>query len=313
LKVARRELEGQHRPGLGPFSRRAREVEDRAVRGLIAMLGAIGQKLLHDRAHRLGDPSLRRALVRKGRGLDDMRVNQLERVGRFEGQHAGEQLVERGAERVQVRARVDGAVHPARLLRGDVGQRPREGLHRRRRLDRLSPSGRNPEVDQADVPEFSVDEDILGLDIAVDDPPPVHLGERSGQKGSQVERGPDRQRALGQRAAERCISPLLEHQRKSLAIRLEADRPDDPRHLQGAEQRVLVPQPLQCPRGRCLVARELEHDLEAALFVHSPHDARLCACVQHLAEDVVHIPNIADGVEGVCKPVPDGDRRYDRV
>ena len=90
------------------------------------------------------------------------------RVAReHEGEHA--------AERVDVGAGVDALA--ADLLRRDVAERPDPAAGARRRGRRVEPLG-EPEVRQVDV-LAAADEDVLGLDVAVDDPARVRGVERA--------------------------------------------------------------------------------------------------------------------------------------
>ena len=112
---------------------------------------------LGERAGRLGQPE------------DDG----LERVAGFERVRSRDGLVERDAEGVEVRAAVE--LLALRLLRGDVGRRAEEeaGLGLHERTGRL----RDAEVHQERT-ALAVEDDVLGLDVAVDDPAGVAVLER---------------------------------------------------------------------------------------------------------------------------------------
>ena len=112
----------------------AAQVRREAGRALIAILGLLLQQLEHD----VGE-HLRHARVAVGRrhGLaGDMEVHHLERIGALVRQGSREQLVQRDAERVQIRAVVEAAVHSPRLLGRDVGER---AFERGRRLELPAP------------------------------------------------------------------------------------------------------------------------------------------------------------------------------
>ena len=64
----------------------------------------------------------------------DVAVHPLHRVGCGEWQRAREHLVERDAERVEVAAGVDRAVHASGLFGRHVGERAGDGLGRLGRL-----------------------------------------------------------------------------------------------------------------------------------------------------------------------------------
>ena len=94
-----------------------------------------------------------------------------------------EGLVENAAEREEVAAAVDGRA--PRLLRGQVAQRPQDeagtGRGRERRLLRAAPRERQllgqPEVQDLEA-AVAGEEEVLGLEVPVDDAPPVRRGER---------------------------------------------------------------------------------------------------------------------------------------
>ena len=66
--------------------------------------------------------------------LRDMAMDPFHRIGRAERQCAGEHLIERDAERIEVAAGIDRAVHPSGLFGGHVGERAGDGLGRLGRL-----------------------------------------------------------------------------------------------------------------------------------------------------------------------------------
>ncbi len=60
-----------------------------------------------------------------------MAVDHLQSITALEGQLAGEQLVQGDAQRVEIGAIIDRAVHTARLFRRDVGQGADQRIVRR--------------------------------------------------------------------------------------------------------------------------------------------------------------------------------------
>ncbi len=64
----------------------------------------------------------------------DVAVHPLHRIGGREGQRAGQHLVERDAERIEVAAGIDRAVHAPGLLGRHVGERAGDDLGRLGRL-----------------------------------------------------------------------------------------------------------------------------------------------------------------------------------
>ncbi|OQA95219.1 MAG: hypothetical protein BWY25_02496 [Chloroflexi bacterium ADurb.Bin222] len=89
----------------------------------------------------------------------------------------GERVVERGAQAVKVAARIGAVPLLAVLLRRRVFRRPHTSHHRARlRIIRI------PELDQTEIHEHGspvgLQDDILGLDVAVDDALRVAVRER---------------------------------------------------------------------------------------------------------------------------------------
>ena len=108
-----------------------------------------------------------------------------------EGEHARAGAEERHAQRVDVGAAVQGL--PARLFRGEVLRRAHD--HVRAGLFHVAAHGaRDPEIGDDRVAVL-VEEDVVGLDVAVDHPFPV----REGERGGDVHAEPDEQR-LGEGA-----------------------------------------------------------------------------------------------------------------
>ena len=120
-------------PALGlPLSQAAPEVALEASRGLIAVLGRLGEQLHDDRRDGAGTSCSRspggtgcRAMWQCTHSIGSDAVN---------GQTAGQHFVQRDAERVEVAAGIDRPVHPAGLLRRHVGQCARDDLGRCGRL-----------------------------------------------------------------------------------------------------------------------------------------------------------------------------------
>jgi hypothetical protein len=91
---------------------------------------------------------------------------------------AHQQLVRENAERVDVRPVIGRGIAP-RLLRGHVGRGPDDHA----RDGQLRIAGAAQRFRYAEVGEEHVvvaDHDVLGLDVAVDYPTPVGVGQRPG-------------------------------------------------------------------------------------------------------------------------------------
>ena len=90
-------------------------------------------------------------------------------IVRLEGEPAGEHLIERDAEGVEIGAVVDRPVHPPRLLRRHVGQRALDEPGRLRGRLLAGQAGGEPEVGDLHLAGGGVDEDVVGLEVPVDD------------------------------------------------------------------------------------------------------------------------------------------------
>ena len=91
-----------------------------AGRGLIAVLRRLGEQLQDDRRDRAGD--LLAALGGRHRLSGDVAVHPLHRLGRREGETAGEHFVQRDAQGIEVAARIDRPIHAPGLFGGHVGE-----------------------------------------------------------------------------------------------------------------------------------------------------------------------------------------------
>ena len=111
-----------------PIGKAAPQVALDAGRGLVALLGRLGEQLHDDRGDRVRD-SLQ-PLAGRERLSRDMAVDPLHGIGRGERQRAREHLIERDAERIEVAARIDRAVHPSGLFGRHVGERAGDGFGR---------------------------------------------------------------------------------------------------------------------------------------------------------------------------------------
>ena len=99
---------------------------------LVAVLGGLGHELQHDG----GELGRHRAhsLARRNRSPRDVAVHPLHRIAGGEGEGSGEHFEEGDSQRIEVAARIDGAVHPPGLFRRHVGERAGDHLRRRGRL-----------------------------------------------------------------------------------------------------------------------------------------------------------------------------------
>ena len=280
----RRRAERRHRVGQAGPPRGRILVEHAEDRGL-----DLGRALLAA----LADPR-RRAL--------DVRLHHRER-GAGEQRHAGQQLVEHRAERVLVRRARDLAA--AALLGAHVGGRPHQGAGQRpaRPLGRLG----DPEVGDDRVALF-VDQDVAGLDVAMDHPRAMSVGERGAHL---VQDRPDDRQRQPARALHHVLerAPLhVPHHEEVEAFRLphRVDR-HDVRMMQLGDGDGLVLEALDHPFAQEQAGR---HDLDGHLAVERDlvreEDGRHPASAE-LAADL----ELAEG--GAPQPLDDVGHRRGRV
>ncbi len=146
------------------------EVGGEPLRGLVAVIGILRQELVDDgREHRT---DCRPEVVGVGRGLGEMLPHQLADVVGLEGGAPGRAVKQEPTEGIEVAPTVDRPFQHAGLLGGCVDDGPerallcplREHVARKPEVDDLRPSGRMPDH-------------VGGLDVAMDEPPVMHLGE----------------------------------------------------------------------------------------------------------------------------------------
>ena len=213
-------------PALGlPLSQAAPEVALEASRGLIAVLGGLGEQLHDDRRDGAGD--LRQPLGRRRRPPRDVAVHPFHRLGRREGQTAGQHFVQRDAERVEVAARIDRSIHPPGLFGRHVGQCARDELGRGGRLALARQARRDAKAQEPDLAGRPVDEHMGRLDILVDQAPPVELAQRDREPDGDAQPLRYRQWAI-QEARERLTPRVGEDEHGPPLVRGEGERPDGP-------------------------------------------------------------------------------------
>ena len=224
-----------------PVRQAAPQVEFQPGGGLVAVLGGLGQQL-HDEA-RQRVRQARHAQVGRHRQLREMGVHQRGRVGDLEGRDAGQHLVERGAQRVQVAARVDRAVHAAGLLRCHVAQRAGDDVRRRRARLLARQRRSQAEAGEPGPRRGHVDEEVAGLDVLVDQAARMQLPERRGHADGHAQGRAHRPRPA--HAARQQLAPrVAQRERRVLGVEVEVDRPRGPAFVEPLAQRVLVAQAL---------------------------------------------------------------------
>ncbi len=190
-----------------PGAEIVRDVGDRAV-----PLGRVLPQAELDHMLQLG----RHVLGERRRGVVNDRVQRVDERGALERLMTCQELVEDRAEGEDVAALVDRA--SGHLLGRHVRRRAEDlPFLRQSQGRRVSADGRGEAVavdqlGQAEVDDLGValagDEDVVGLEVAVDDPRPVRLGQAVGDLGHHLDAPPQRQRGLDGLAQRRAVDEL---------------------------------------------------------------------------------------------------------
>ena len=227
-------------------------------------------------------------------------MHQPHRVSRREGQPPRHQLVERHSQRVQVRPVVHRAVHPPRLLRRDVRQRPLQHPrpHVRHHLARQLRG--DAEVNQLQRVRGRVVEDVRGVDVLVDDAPLMDAPERLGQPRRELQEEAQLQRPRGDEARQRPGAEVLQHERQAMPEALQCQGLDDARPPGLTRQPELIPQAGELLARRVLRVDELEHHPAAVRLSHRTVEQGVPALEEPLPEAVsrnhlaLHVPPSLD-------------------
>src|SRR5262249_34237220 len=111
-----------------PISEAALQIVLNAGRGLITVLSSLGEELHNDCGE--GRRKVLSPFGRRQRLSCNVTVHPLHWVRGGKWKRAGEHLVQRDAQRVEIAPVVDRAVHAARLLGSDVSERTADHLRR---------------------------------------------------------------------------------------------------------------------------------------------------------------------------------------
>ena len=185
---------------------------------------------------------------RRHRLSGDVAVDPFHRIGRAERQAAGEHLIERDAERIEVAAGVDRAVHPPGLFGRHVGQRAGDDLRRLGRLTLARQTRGDAEPGKPRPSVRAVHQDIGRLDVLVDEAALVRLAERGDNPDGETQEALHFHRSVDQ-SRKRFAAWILEQQRRSTTFAGKRQRPRGPSDVELVPQFVFVSEAIEDGRG----------------------------------------------------------------
>ena len=200
-------------------------------------------------------------------------MNPFHRIGRAERQTAGEHLIERDAERIEVAAGIDRAVHPPGLLGRHIGERAGDDLGRLGRLTLARQTRGDAEPGEPRPSVRAVHQDIGRLDVLVDEAALVRLAHGRGDADGEAQEA-SRLHRFAHEPLQRLAARILEQQRRSAAFAGKRERPRSPCGVELVPQFIFVGEALEDGRGRALRGgQHHQHGAEAAVAVRAPTSA----------------------------------------
>ena len=164
------------------------------------------------------------------------------RVGGRERQNPGEHFIQGDAERIEIAAGVDGAVHAAGLLGRDIGKGAGNALRRRGRLTLARQSRGDAKSGEPDI-AVGIDEHIRRFDVLVDKTAPMDLANDCRKVDGEPQEL-DQFESLVEKAIKGLAAIVLQHKRGRSAIAKQRQRPRSPVGIKIVGQRVFVLEPL---------------------------------------------------------------------
>jgi hypothetical protein len=225
-----------------PHVAAAQQVGFQPGRGLVALFRVLGQQLHDDHRQMHRD---RVDACARGLGLArDVAVNPFQRFARDERQRAGQHAVEHDAERIQVAARIDRAVHAAGLFRRHVGEGAGDDIDAGRGLVFAQVARSVAEAGQVRARGLVVDQDIARLDVLVDYAAFMHLPHGRRDQDGAIEKMRHRHRPP-EHGFQRRAAGIGQHQLRLAAFARQGDRQCGPGAVEAGAQGVLVRQPAE--------------------------------------------------------------------
>ena len=235
-----------------PFRQAAPKIGFQAGGSLVALLGVLGEELHNDGRQRLGDCG---AITGRCRLACNVAVDPLQRVGGGKRQRARKHLVQGDAQRVEIAAGVNRAIHAAGLFGRHVGEGAGNDLRRRGRLRLARQLGCNPESGQPDVAGV-VDEHVRRLDVLMNEAVPMDLAEccrqanSDAQDAGQIERLPLISKVPLKNQIQGLTARVREYEDRPPFVTSERQRLGCPRGIEFGCERVFVLEPPKTLRRR---------------------------------------------------------------
>ena len=262
VAVAMAQREGVDPGGLAPPLPARHQVGEHTAGALVAVLGVLGHEPHHQQGQQ--DRQAGRHLVRRGRVPRHVAVDPLRPVVGLERAPSREQLVERGAQRVEIGAVVEVAVHAAAAFGRHVGQRAVREAVGREAVVLAADLRSRAEVDELHRTACRVPQDVRGVDVPVDDEL-VHAGQGRRHRYRRREETIEITGGVRRRSEGYTREPLLD-EGEAVAPGLETQDVDDARALHPPRNAELQPEAGEVLRARIRVGERLDdHRTRVAL------------------------------------------------
>jgi hypothetical protein len=145
------------------------------------------------------------------------------RIYRRERQRSRQHLVENDAERVEIAAGIDRAVHPSGLFRRHISKRTRDDFRRRRHLVLAEQPRGDAETSQPDAAAGRVYEDVCGLEVLMDQPTRMRMRHGRRERDGEAQESADFELRSGH-PIECPTAGIRQHQHHPPALRPQFQR-----------------------------------------------------------------------------------------
>ena len=189
------------------------------------------------------------------------------------GRCAGEHLIEDDAERIEVTARIDRAIHPPGLFGRHIGERAGDGFGRRERLSFARQPRRDAEAGEPRRAIGAVHQDIAGFLVLVDEAGLVGFAQSRSDADREAQEDADLHR-LAEQARERFAAGVLEHQHGATVFSHELQRPRRPSAIELVPELIFVREPFERQGRRAIRGEENRQDRLALALGAQPRSAK---------------------------------------